>query len=149
MEFERAVRETRGLGDDAYQPGMQALPRNDRAKVDCRNPALLTGSVFVDEALRHAQPNAPRWDYAVGVMDGRTEKIVWVEVHPATTHGVTEVLRKLAWLRQWLAGDGLPLARLPARHAWVASDRICIPRGSPQYKRAATAGLLPKRRLEL
>jgi hypothetical protein len=107
--------------------------------------------VNLDHALRLAHPNAHRWDYAIGICVNPREDIVfWVEVHPASSLHVNEVLRKLQWLKDWLASDAPALARLPGRFRWVASGKISFRHGSREEKRIAQRGLrFPSRRLNL
>lgn len=43
-------------------------------------------------------PNASRWDYAIGY----DQKAWFVEVHPANTSNVKEMLKKVEWLESRL-----------------------------------------------
>lgn len=49
--------------------------------------------------------HAHRWDYGVGFRAGAGQRTcaVWVEVHPANPGAVSDVLRRAAWIRTWLA----------------------------------------------
>jgi hypothetical protein len=149
MPFEEAVRQTPGLAG-AYRPGLQALENAHRGKVHCSDTHDLLGSVFVDDALVQRFPDGHRWDYGIGVKKDNLERVVWLEVHSATTHGVSEVLAKLDWLKDWLNNDGVRLRALSSgAYHWVASGRIDIPKNTPQYRRAAQRGMLPERGLNL
>jgi hypothetical protein len=98
--------------------------------------------VDIDAALKSDLPNDPRWDYAIGmIVDSKRDRIVWVEVHPASSSNVKEVLAKLRWLRDWLDSAAGTLARLDRRIVWVASGTVAILRGSPQARQLAIEGL--------
>jgi hypothetical protein len=82
-----------------------------------------------------------RWDYAVGVHKSGSDRVVWIEVHSASSHHVDEVLSKLRWLLQWLANSATALNELPRRFCWIATGTVSINRGSPQARRLAAMGL--------
>jgi len=119
----------------------------------------LTGSIDLDSALageaEHA--NEPRWDYGIGYKPKRAEeRAIWIEVHPASTSNVREVISKANWLRTWLRDNAPQLALLtigdgPVRpFVWIATARIQIPRNSPQARQLAIAGLdMPRKALRL
>ncbi len=141
MDFQHAVSCTQGLRD-AYQAGLQALKNADRARLECAAPARLTGSVDLDSALAGSHPNAARWDYGIGVRKGRgSESVIWLEVHPATSHGAEEVCRKHRWLTQWLVSSAPLLARMHGQFVWVASGNVHIPLNSPHRRRLALQGI--------
>jgi hypothetical protein len=125
MKFSRAVRKTPALRE-ALRPGLRALKPIDRTRLGCVRSGLLTGSVDVDAALAVHYPNDPRWDYAVGWKQPsqRREMVSWIEVHPATTGGTVEVLRKLDWLQRWLSGYAPMLQQLPREFVWIASGKV-------------------------
>jgi len=107
--------------------------------------------VDLDEALRLAFPNDPRWDYAIGISQrAHTDHIVWLEVHPASSLHLDEVLNKLRWLKPWLANDAPELHRLPAHFCWVATGTVSFRRGSREEKRIAQEGIgFPRKLLNL
>jgi hypothetical protein len=134
----------------AYRPGLQALGAADSGTVHCPDPRTLTGSVDIDSALRSIQPEAARWDYAIGHRKGTAEEVYWVEVHPASSHHIDAVLGKLEWLRGWLQRDAPKLGALTtAGFYWVATGAsVAVTQNSPQAKRLAQRGLRgPLRRL--
>ncbi len=105
MGFEGAVQGTSAL-NNAYEAGLQALSRRDRGRIQCARPDDLVGSVHLDHALKASHPNDPRWDYGIGLRrPSGNEVALWVEVHPATAHGVEEVCAKHTWLRNWLSSS--------------------------------------------
>lgn len=154
MRFKDAVENTPGL-EQAYHPGLQALSRTDKTRhVSCKDTRILTGSINLDSTLANSLPNDSRWDYGVGVKpSGQHEKIVWIEVHPASSHHVDGVLAKLAWLKTWLQTDAPQLKALsssPRDFVWIASRGVALPRTSPQSRKLALHGLgFPRTRIDL
>lgn len=134
----------------AYRSGLQALRARDRRRVAAQDSRSLTGSVDVDQSLRADFPNAPRWDYAIGFRRPGGEKVLWVEVHPASTSEVATVLAKLGWLRAWLKSeDAKSLASLSGEMYWIASGAVHITRTSPEYRRLAQSGIVLRERIEI
>ena len=139
----------------AYNPGLQALKRTHRRLVIYSDSSSLTGSIDLDAALAADQPNAPRWDYGIGFRDGNRERAFWIEVHGAQTNKVRDVIRKLHWLKDWLADAGRPLGRLteanghPPAFVWLASASIRLPPTAPQAKLAFQEGIFPRKTLDL
>ncbi len=137
---------------EAYQPGLAAMGGYS-AKIVCKDPRKLRGSLDIDSALANdpafAQQN--RWDYGFGYQQssGSPEIAVWVEVHSAHTSEVSVVIRKKNWLRDYLlnscadlwaltSGQGRPLEQF----YWVASNGVKISKNSPQARALATAGVV-------
>jgi hypothetical protein len=143
--FAEAVRTSSGIAD-CYQPGLQALGSHSQQVVS-KNTRLNQGSVSLDACLQASFPNDSRWDYALGYA-GRA---YFVEVHPAYPSEVKAVLKKLEWLKTWLQKNAPGLESIKAKNAfyWLASDKVGIPSTAREYKQAAQAGLVPKRRLQL
>jgi hypothetical protein len=151
VTFRRAVESTTGL-EGAFRPGLQALRATDSTKIQCRDTRSLTGSVDIDGALRQRHPQATRWDYGIGKKNGASEHVVWVEVHPASHSGVSDMLAKVRWLEQWLQTEAPNLELINSRcYYWVSTDaRISITEHSTQGRQLAAAGIRrPVRRLEL
>lgn len=136
MTFVAAVRSTPHLKKH-LKPGMTAIRKSDRARVRCSQPRRLTGSVDLDSALKPIHPKKPRWDYGIGL----GSRVVWLEVHPASSHHIDEVLNKLEWLQGWMETEAPALRRLRAEFIWLASGRVGFRSGSPQMKRIAECGL--------
>lgn len=113
----------------------------------------------MDGALAETRPNEPRWDYGIGhrVRESGEERAVWVEIHPASSKNVGEVLEKLAWLKRWLEEEAPDLDRITnasrgeKSFVWVATRaKVAIPKTSRQARQLAQAGLdFPTRRLDL
>lgn len=147
MSFRRAVEVTPHLRD-AWRPGLQALRARDRPHIVPNNPRSLKGSADVDSALQAHDPDAHRWDYAIGYRhtNRRQDCIYWVEVHTASDREVKVVLDKLLWLRSWLARDGRLLSRFECDFVWVSSGATSFTLSAPQLKRFAELGLQHKGR---
>ena len=153
--FRSAVEAASPPVSKAYAPGIQALQRSHRRLVSCPDGDRITGSIDLDSALQAMQPNAPRWDYGIGYRLDHREHAVWIEVHSAQTSKVREVLRKLRWLKDWLASDGVSLQRLTTADGpvpafvWIASGSNRLPSTTRQAKLAAQEGVYPRKRLQL
>lgn len=114
--------------------GLTAMGKNS-TMVKPADPRLLDGSVDIDSAVKSLRPNEPRWDYAIGYAGCA----YLIEVHPADTKNIDEMVKKAAWLRQWLetaAPDLKKLHRSGSFH-WIPSGRVKILKTSPQYKKIA------------
>jgi hypothetical protein len=151
MSFRNAVTAAPAPVSQAFCVGKQALKGEHRRLIICGDDARITGSLDLDSALailpKYAQ--SPRWDYGVGhrMVNGH-ECAIWVEVHSASTGEVGTVLRKLTWLKSYLAQECQALWEMTLRQdqqakafVWVASGGVHINRNSPQARRLAQAGL--------
>ncbi|MCI0695880.1 hypothetical protein L0337_28250 [candidate division KSB1 bacterium] len=142
MNFRTAVQATPAL-KKAFKDGLQALRQTDRSRIACKKPHDLAGSVNAGAMLEEALPNAPRWDYGVGVhIDKNSDRVIWIEIHPASSHHINDVLSKLQWLKSWLKTNAHRLDALPREFVWVASGMIAMQPGSPQRKKLAECGLV-------
>ena len=135
MSFISAVKKT-PLLKEALKPGLKALGANS-SKIRPNSSQKCEGSVDIDAAVRRQYPNSPRWDYALGY-DGKTHLI---EVHPAETHEVASLLKKLQWVKNFLAEDAPKLNEEPKQFHWIASGRGAILPNSPQARRLAKQGI--------
>ena len=140
VKFKTAVQRTSVIRT-AYRPGIQALRESDRARITCKLPRKLAGSIDLDTALASSHPDAHRWDYGIGIREQTSDVVVWVEVHPATSGDVDDVCRKHTWLRQWLQTSAPMLDCMRGRYVWIASGRISIPANSPQRRKLALKGI--------
>jgi hypothetical protein len=75
------------------------LKEGESQLIAVNNTRLLEGSVDIDACTLKNHPNEARWDYAIGY----ESKAYFVEIHPADTSNVNEVIKKAEWLKQWLA----------------------------------------------
>lgn len=86
--FRQAVEATAEIAD-GYCQGLQAL-RANATTVTAENTLHLEGSVDIDACVHNLYPNDSRWDYAIGY-EGKS---YFLEVHPANTSNVSEMLNK-------------------------------------------------------
>jgi hypothetical protein len=140
MRFRPAVLATPSISS-AYRQGLGALRGTDRARIECRNTRDLRGSIDLDSALKSSDPQQPRWDYGIGLRkDSRSDRIVWLEVHPASPGDIEEIRRKVSWLRTWMAGAPR-LRALPSQLVWMASGKVTLVKTSPRFRRLAEDGV--------
>jgi hypothetical protein len=128
---------------------LEALRTQDKPHIYAEDTRKLSGSADLDAALQQHEPNAHRWDFAIGYTHiNRTwECIYWVEIHTASQGEVNVVLEKLRWLKQWLRGDGQKLAPFERDFIWVSSGATSFTLTSPQQKQFAVLGLQHKGRV--
>jgi len=137
----------RGLNDH-LRPGLKALGAH-RVRVEVARPRRAAHSVALDKALEADLRNAHRWDYGIDLTATGGAHVAWVEVHTATSSEVETVLRKLAWLKQWLAEEHDACAKVGRSFHWVATD-AGVHIDSARRRRLAAAGLrMPQSRLRL
>lgn len=139
--FRQAVLDTPQLAQ-SFRSGLQALVKVDRKRISCNDSRAIAGSVNLDDALSSRYPNAPRWDYGIGLsaIDG-SDNVKWIEVHPASSLHIDELLKKFSWLRSWLRVSAPKLEALPREFVWIASGKVSLQKGSSQMKKLAQAGL--------
>jgi hypothetical protein len=145
VNFKRAVSKTPHL-TNAWMAGLGALRAQDRPHVAPEDPRRLKGSADVDSALLGRQPNAHRWDFAIGYRHANRQNdcVYWIEIHTANDKEVKVVLDKLRWLRAWLTGDGKFLNQFERDFIWVSSGTTSFTLGAPQVKQFAQLGLQHK-----
>lgn len=150
MRFKKAVD---AALPGAHKDGLQALRKKDRERITHSKSRRLAGSVNLDEALERSDPNGNRWDYGIGVKrEGGKEEVFWVEVHPASTSHVPEMLDKLAWLKKWLDTKAPELRMLTAKdgYVWIASGGVAIRKKTQHARLLNQAGLrFPQEHLRL
>lgn len=137
MSLQQCITQRR-LGDH-LEKGLKALGANSK-RVTVQAPRKATHSVALDDSLKSAHPNAPRWDYGIGLSQGTQHTVAWVEVHTATSSEVDSVLKKLAWLQQWLAQANDACRRTPSTFYWAATD-AGVHIDSARRRRLNAAGL--------
>lgn len=141
-------------------PGKGAVEGHYRGDVVGKvDKTQFTGSVDMDATFRATEGQVHRWDYGLGVQPpGRKDMAVWVEPHPASSHGEVKVmLSKLDWLKAKL--DLPAFAQLKALtdecaqqgvrpYRWMASGHVGIRPGSREANMLSLAGMdLPKSRV--
>lgn len=134
----------------AWQRGLQALRPEDKPHISAQDTRRITGSAYVDEALKTIREHAEahRWDFGIGYRhtNRENEVLYWVEIHTANDHGLTLVLEKLRWLRRWLAREGRLLDSFEREFVWVSSGRTSFMPTSAPAKQFALLGLKHKGR---
>jgi hypothetical protein len=142
MKFKQAVENTADVSG-SYQIGLQALERKDRVRIKCDNTRVIAGSIHLDHALRDAHPQESRWDYGIGIeIDIKHDRVIWLEVHPASTSTIDTVVAKHRWLKQWLEKSAQALQKMPSRFVWVASGKVAVAQHARQVKRLASLGII-------
>ena len=126
---------------DALKPGLSALKGSSKV-VRVANTKLIDGSVDIDEAVRDKYPEDSRWDFVVGYAN----EAFFIEVHPAATSNVDEMVNKVKWLKDWLASSASDLRKLHKKdvYYWVPSGRVSILKGSVQDRKIAANHLMIK-----
>jgi hypothetical protein len=143
--FNDAVSKTSDISN-GYRIGLTALGKYS-SKVVVPNDVSVEGSVDIDTTTVALYPRDNRWDYVIGF----NGKVIFVEVHSATTSEVDVVLKKLDWLKNWLNSKAPDLAKLRAAapYYWVQSKNFQILKHSPQYRKAVSKGILPLSKVTL
>jgi len=143
VKFEAAVRATPDIAAGCC-PGLQALKGEHRSRVKRRTAQChWRGSVDLETHLSPRYPGNPQWDYAVGYGYGnRGDGVAYVEVHPASSYDVDDVIRKKDWLTAWMLSSAPALSCLPrSGFFWVPTGRVRIHPGTPQHKHLAQRGI--------
>jgi len=140
MTFEQAVKNVPDLANN-FEKGLKALTKQYKNKLSCSEARKLTGSVNLEEALQHKFPEAPLWDYGIGVKRGDGEKAIWLEFHPASSHHIEGILNKLKWLKRWLAKNAPELKNMTSDYVWVATGSVSFQKHSKQRKKLASKGV--------
>lgn len=135
--------------------GLSALKKSEGKDRIHQGQWKVLGSVNIDDDCRPAWPNSERWDYVIGLSDGKTEESWFIEVHSAHTSEVSKMERKLRWLLDFLNRQPQTALRSQPRQVrWVASGSLKIPKNTPQYRSLKTGSLgralgWPVQRLDL
>lgn len=143
--FRRAVETTTDIAS-GYCKGLQALGSSSK-KVNAADTKGIEGSVNIDDCTKHLYPNGSRWDYCIGYAG----KSYFVEVHPANTSNVQEMIKKADWLKQWLdeKAPGLKAMAADNRYYWLPSGRCDILPTSTYQKMLAQRKIVIKPVLKL
>lgn len=119
-----------------FHAGLKALGTNSK-QVQIK-PKIL-GSVNIDDDLKQNYPNDHRWDYLVAIKDSKAP-YHFIEVHPAQTSEVKEVIAKQKWLKSIIPKQcSIELDR--ALYIWVSSGKYNILKTSKQYRQLAQSGI--------
>lgn len=135
MSFEEIVKSIDDI-KRCYEKGLRAFKGDESKKIRVTNPRLLNGSVGLDFCTVDKYPDDPRWDYIVGYK----KKVFFIEIHPASTSNVKEVVKKSDWLRKWLKDKGSalkPIISGKEPYRWVATGKVAILRNSKYARELA------------
>lgn len=131
-KFEDAVLATPDVSA-GYCKGIQALKSNSTL-LQVPDTRRLQGSVDIDENTKTLYPESSRWDYTVGYGD----RAYFVEVHPACTSNVAEMINKAIWLENWLKNKAPELGKIRVSQlCWIPSCKVAISKTSTQYRNLA------------
>jgi hypothetical protein len=114
------------------EEGKAALKKEHRKQVEMQ----ATCSVNLDTHGPPSERGEKRWDYVLMNHDGKGHG---VEVHPARTSDVGDMIAKKRWAEKVLAREARGLA-VVAWH-WVASGRVDVRRHDRARKQLAQAGV--------
>jgi hypothetical protein len=144
MGFKEVVEATPNL-QGKWMAGLGALRAQDKPHVDPEDTSTtrLRGSVDIDTAWLLLDPHGNRWDFAIGYQHANRsgEFIYWVETHTGSDGNIKVMLKKLAWLKTWLAGAGKQLAKFDKLFVWAPSGATSFTKGATQVKSLADQGL--------
>lgn len=135
--------------------GKQALRNSDKNKITCKPSWEISHSVDLDAHAREQYPQENRWDYGIALVKNKEERVVWIEVHPASTTEISCMRKKRDWLRKWLSTKARDLYKITGNILneyncfWVATNGIHIPPHTRQYKQLRQEGLFPRKGLIL
>lgn len=130
--FQKAVLVTSDVSF-GYCKGLQAMKSNS-SMLKASDTRKLQGSVDIDDCTKNLYPHDARWDYAIGYND----KAYFVEVHPANTSNIVEMMNKAKWLETWLKNKALELGKIREdKFYWIPSGKVAILKSSSQYRQLA------------
>jgi len=144
MSFKEAVEGTPDVSK-GFKPGLKAVVSADKDAISVKDTKKVEGSVDIDKNTAQLYPGDNRWDYAIGY-EG---KAYFVEVHPASTTNVAEMISKRTWLLNWLKTKAPLLDSYPAgspRLLWAATAAgVHILKTSREYRQVSQLKMVPKR----
>lgn len=132
-KFKKAVEAIPDI-KDGFRFGVQALGGMSYF-VTSSTPRLFDGSVDIDACTKDLYPNDARWDYVIGF----NNHAYFLEIHPASTSNVRDMIKKAQWLDNWLNEKAAGLKALVATNVfyWIASGKYSILKNSPQSRMLA------------
>jgi hypothetical protein len=131
--------------------GKQALKGEHRKLLEeDRAAAQVTDSLDLDASEKAGHEDKPRWDYLVGVRGSAVgERVVAVEVHPATAKEVKVLLAKKLAAQVVLKAEQ-QAGLVDGGWHWLASKDIGLTRNTAEARRLQQAGIeFPRQRLVL
>jgi hypothetical protein len=119
------------------QDGIGAIKDNDKRFLDASIRTQFADSLDTDEAFRVGRDQEPRWDYLLG---HKNRSLIAVEPHSAKTDEIQAVINKKRALTRQLNGH-LKDRTDVSKWLWVASGKVCFPRGSRHEFKLSQAGI--------
>ena len=141
LSFKEAVEATPDVAT-GYKEGINAFGKyTDKIKVP--DLSKIDGSLDIDATTVDLYPDDNRWDYALCY----DSEVFYIEVHSAITSEVSRMIKKLQWLKRWLATKAPEINKLTTRtrHPYylVQSSKCDISKHMPQYKIVVQNKILP------
>ena len=132
-KFKKAVEAIPDI-KDGFRFGVQALGGMSYL-VTSSTPRLFDGSVDIDACTKDLYPDDAGWDYVIGF----NNHAYFLEIHPASTSNVRDMIKKAQWLDNWLNEKATGLKALVATNVfyWIASGKYSILKNSPQSRMLA------------
>ncbi|ATV28290.1 hypothetical protein [Prevotella intermedia] len=141
LTFKEAVEATPDVAT-GYHKGIEAFGKYT-SKIKVPESSKIDGSLDIDATTSTFYPNESRWDYALCY----DSEVFYIEVHSAITSEVTKIVKKLQWLKIWLAIKAPEINKLTSKtkhpYYWVQSSKCNIPKHMRQYKIAVQNKILP------
>ena len=141
LTFKEAVEATSDVAT-GYREGIEAFGEY-KSKVKVPEPDKIDGSLDIDATTVNIYPDDNRWDYVLCY----DSEVFYIEVHSAITSEVSRMIKKLQWLKKWLATKAPEINRLTTKtkqpYYWVQSSKCDIPKHMPQYKTVVQNKILP------
>lgn len=142
------------------QSGKLAIKGEHRDRVSTSGASSVIDSVNLEKALSSLSPGAPQWDYAIGWISSGTDSCCFVEVHPANTLQVEEIVRKKTSAAALLTQHAPKVMRLADQTRlrigkpvwrWITTGaHVGIHANTPAARRLRQAGVsMPTRHVEL
>ena len=119
--FPNAVHACDDIHNQYLKNGLGALTSKYRQKVTQGEDVKISGSVYLDEAI--GQSGEKCVDFAIGVqvMSKEDDRVIFLEIHPATDKEVIAIVGKFDFILKWLTQGGVSLGQLKRKHIWIAS----------------------------
>ena len=141
LTFKEAVEATPEV-ITGYREGLEAFGEY-KSKIKVPEPNKIDGSLDIDATTVKLYPDDNRWDYALCY----DSEVFYIEVHSATTSEVSRMIKKLQWLKTWLATKAQEINKLTTKtkqpYYWIQSSKCDIPKHMPQYKIVVQNKILP------
>lgn len=141
LTFKAAVEATPDVAS-GYCEGIEAFGEY-KSKIKVPEHNKIDGSLDIDATTAKLYPDDNRWDYALCY----DSEVFYIEVHSAITSEVSKMVKKLQWLKTWLAKKAPEINKLSTRtknpYYWVQSSNCDIPKHMPQYKIVVQNKILP------